>query len=473
MTEKILDIVVLVHDSSEWADLCVRAVEHFTKNPASLIIVDSASEEEKTKKWLTETEARGHRVVRLNENLSFSNGVNIGAAVGDSKFLCVLNDDFIVSEGWDTQMMQEASNKAVGLVGARSNNAAGAQGDPTAVNVPYLVFTCVMMRREVWKHVHGLDEVVFDGFSSEDLDFCWRVLKADLQLKVSAFVGYHAGSRTLIKKMKKRGLAPEEINFALAKNNEKYNVRLIDKWGKDWFNEHVNLRPKVLLATYHSEEWTRVEFMKHVQALTSGKVPFSHYASSRRAIQVARQDVAAFALAKGFEVVVQLDDDATFPPDLMARLFKSLEGREIVTALAYGRGAPHLPCVFELVDREDPEKLYGVPMEGIEHTGIRQVDISGLHCSAYRTSILKKLLKYREKDEKGVEKYPDGIRQFFGGYENKMGEDFAFCHNLRKIGVKIYCDTDLISGHIGSSIVVDEQYRANWKRLGSPMPEAT
>lgn len=461
--EKLIDIVMLVHDVADWADLSIRAVEHFTRNPYRLIVVNSGSTEEKTKKMLEEVEKRGHSVVHLNENLSFSNGVNIGVAVGNSKFVVVLNDDFIVTEGWDTQMIAEASNKAVGLVGARSNNAAGAQGDPTAVNVPFLVFTCVMFRREVWNAVKPLDEVTFDGFSSEDLDFSWRVIKSGLELKVSSFSGFHAGSRTLVKKLKREGLSDQAIVHMLAKNNEKYNVRLQDKWGKEWMESHVSLKPKVLLATYHAEEWTRVEFMKRVQSLTSGKVPFTHFASTRRAIQIARQDVAAFALAKGFDILVQIDDDATFEPNLMAVLFKSLEGRDVVTGLAYQRGPPHATCVYELVDQKDPTKLNGMPMEGIERTGIRKVDVSGLHVSAIRTSVFKRMLDFRSSDHK------EGIQQFYGGYENKVGEDFAFCHNLRKIGVALHCNTDLITGHIGSSIVVDEKYKREWVARGSPM----
>ena len=470
--EPLIDVVMLVHDNWEWADLSIRAIEAFTKNPYRLIIVNSGSVEEKTRKGLAEAEGRGHSVVHLNENQSFANGVNIGAAVGSAKFLCVCNDDLIVTEGWDSQMVQEASNELVGLVGARSNNAAGPQGDPTATEVPFLVFTLVMMRREVWKKVLPLDEVTFDGFSSEDIDFSWRVAKSGLKLVVSQASVFHAGSRTLVKKYKKQGLSDQEIQFAMAKNNEKYNVRLADKWGKDWVKAHMRLKPKILLATYHAEEHTRVEFYKKMMILLQGKVPFTHYASVREHIQIAREGVARFALAKEFDIVIQFDDDATFPADVVGRLIKSLNeghGREIVCALAYQRGPPHLTCAYEL-NPDDPDKLKGLPLEGIEHTGVRQVDVSGFHCSAIRTSVFQKMKDYREKDEKGVEKYPNGIERFYGGFENKIGEDFAFCANARKVGVKVYLDTELIAGHIGAAIEVNEEYKKQWVAQGRPMP---
>lgn len=477
MREPLIDVIMLVHDNAKWADLSVRSVEHFTKNPFRLWIVDSASEEQATKKFLEDCEARGHAVIHLHQNQSFSNGVNIGVAAGTAKFVCVLNDDVVVTEGWDSQMVQEASAEFTGLVGARSNNAAGAQGDPTATEVPYLVFTCVMLRRDIWNKALPLDEVTFDGFSSEDLDFSWRILKSGMKLVVSQANVFHAGSRTLIDTMKKKGLRPEEIGAALAKNNEKYNARLVDKWGKDWVKDHVKTKPKMLLATYHAEEHTRVEFYKNAMVLLQGKVPFTHYASTREHIHVARENVARFAMRHDYDIVFQFDDDATFPPDIVARLLARLNeghGHDVVCALAYQRGPPFLPCAFEL-NPEDPEKLHASPIEGIEHTGLRKVDVSGFHVSAIRVSAFRKLAAYREKDKiakdaKGepAEKYPDGIKPFYGGFDNKIGEDFALCHNLRKVGIDVYVDTDLcdLVGHIGSPTVVNSQHRKSWRAQG-------
>jgi hypothetical protein len=114
--------------------------------------------------------------------------------------------------------------------------------------------------------------------------------------------------------------------------------------------------------------------------------------------------------------------------------------------LAYQRKPPHLTCAFEV----GPDGVMGSPLEGIEHTGLRRVDVSGFHVSALRTSVIKKL-----RDA--------GIRQYFGGFENKVGEDFAFCLNLQKVGVQVHVDTELIAGHLGSAILVDEAYKRSWQ----------
>lgn len=451
MTTPLMDIVVLVHDQAGWADLAIRAVEHHTKNPYRLIIVDSASKEEKTKALLRDAKERGHTVVHLSENRSFSNGVNAGVRVGHSKYVVVLNDDALVTEGWDTAMLQDASSKEVGLVGARSNYAAGAQGDPGFVGEPpFLVFVCVCFKRELWEKTVGpLDEETFDGFSSEDLDYSWRVLKAGLKLRVSNAFVLHAGSRTL--------LAQLQNADALNRNNQKYNERLIDKHGRDWFTAHTQVRPKVLVVSFHAEEHTRVAFLARLVMLkASGGLGFAYHQFTRMHIQAARQLACDLALNEGYDILVMIDDDAIFPPDTVGRLYqhfsKTVDGKpvDMVSALAYQRMVPYNPCIFE-TDLEGKGRV----LEGYERTGLRRVDASGMHLTMLRTSVIK---RFREA----------GVMNYFGGFENKFGEDIAFSANMKKLGIPMYCDTDFVAGHIGSSVVVDEAFRKDWVARGRP-----
>lgn len=435
--DPLVDIVMLVHDRADWADLAVTAVERFTKNKYRLIIVDMASIEPETRAMLGNASLRGHTIIHLKENRSFSHGVNVGVGAGTSPYIVILNDDAIVTEGWDTALLQDASSKHVGLVGARSNYVSGAQGDPSFVGKPpYLVFVCVALRRQVWDVVGPMDEETFDGFSSEDIDYSWRVVKAGLELKVSSAFVLHAGSRTLATQA---GDAA-----ARARNDAKYNARLLDKWGRGWATEHSKLVQSVFIVSYHPNEWTLVDFKDaFVNLKAMGGYAFHFYSSKRAPIHFARNAVYEYVLKQGYDVLIQLDDDATFPPDLIRRLLA--HDKEVVTALAYQRKPPHYPCVFEVGE----DGLLGKPLEGIEHTGLRKVDVSGYHCSMVRRSAIQKL-----KDA--------GITQPHGGFDGKVGEDFAVSLNFKKVGVQVYCDTDLISGHIGENIVVDEAYRAKF-----------
>ncbi len=440
----LLDIVVLVHDVPQWADLCIRAVEHHTRNPFRLIIVDNASVLPETKALLEDCKRRGHTVIHLAENKSFSNGVNVGVNAGDSKFVCILNDDAIVTEGWDGQLMQDASVKQVGLVGARSNYASGPQGNPAwQGEPPFLVFVCVAMRRQIWEIVGPMDEVTFDGFSSEDLDYSWRVKKAGYELKVSNAYVLHAGSRTLA--------VTAGDALARQKNDQKYNARLVEKWGKEHVASKLKLRSNGLIVSYHAEEWTRVTFLQNLINLRAGPVGFSYLQVTRAPIHMARQMACDFALDNGFDWIAQFDDDATFPSDVLNQFLN--RQKDVVCALAYQRKPPYLPCVYEVGD----DGLLGRPLEGIEHTGLRKVDVSGFHCSLMSTSVFKRL-REGTKDAEGKVLVP-GTRQYFGGFENKVGEDFALSLNLKKLGISIYCDTEVIAGHIGSAVVVDENYK--------------
>jgi GT2 family glycosyltransferase len=442
MPSPICDIIVLVHDQPAWTDLVIRAVEYHTRNPYRLIIVDMASQEDATARVLADAGERGHTVIHCADNRSFSSGCNVGVMTGTSPFVILLNNDALPTPGWDTALLQDASEKTVGLVGARSNYAAGPQGDPGFQGEPpFLVFVCVAMRRDVWDAVGPLDGITFDGFSSEDLDYSWRVRKMGFKLKVSSAFVLHAGSQTLA--------AVAGDAAAHQRNNEKYNARLIDKWGKAWVTENTKLKKSILVTSYSPNRWSDGDFFASLLSLKQAPgVGFSFHPMRRVPIHLARQMIADYALDQGFDYLVQLDDDATFPPDLLRRFLA--HDKDVVCALAYQRKPPYMSCAFEFAG----DGLSGVHMEGIEHSGLRRVDISGFHCSMIKTSVFKKL-----RD--------GGVKAFYGGFD-KVGEDFAMCQNLKKIGVPVYCDTDLISGHIGDPIVVDEGYKAAHKAGRAP-----
>jgi GT2 family glycosyltransferase len=455
--KSILDIVMLVHDQAGWADLAIRAVEHHTTIPYRLIIVDMASEEPATRAMLHAAEARGHTVVTLPDNRSFSHGCNVGAGLGSSKFLCFLNDDALVTERWAEGLISDASVKDVGLVGARSNYASGAQMDPRFVGEPpYLVFVCVALRREVWIAVGPLDEATFDGFSSEDIDYAWRVKKAGYKLAVSQAYVLHAGSKTLAKEVGAhvqqatgQGVPNTELR---RRNDAKYNQRLIDKWGKEHVRKYSQTVKNVLVGTFHPDRFVDVDFLDDfVNLKAQGGYTFTFQRLVRVPIHMARNILLDGVVDLGFDYGLMIDDDARFPPDTIRRLLS--HGKDAVVALAYQRKPPHATCVFEVPEGQ----ILASPLEGIEHTGLRRVDSSGLHVALIsREAILK--MREGTKDDKGNVIVP-GTRAYCGTFADKLGEDLAFAMSLRAVGVPLYCDTDLITGHLGDPINVNEAYK--------------
>lgn len=446
----LLDIVMLVHDQAAWTDLAIRAVEHHTHAPYRLILVDSASRQAETRAVLQAARARGgHTLLTLPENRSFSNGVNVGVAAGSAPHVVLLNSDALVTEGWDGALLQDLANRDVGLVGARSNAVSGAQGDPGFLgDPPWLAFVCVALRRQIWDVVGPMDEATFDGWSSEDLDYSWRVVKAGYRLRVSSAFVLHAGSRTLAAEVGDAG--------ARAANDARYNRRLTEKWGEAWVRAHSKLRESVLLVSFHYHDWCPVDFKDAWLGLKrSDGVTFSFNSIRRAPIAFGRMKAADFALDQGFDVLIMVDDDAMFPPDLVRRLLA--HQKDVVTALAYQRKPPHWPCIF--ADDGDGSHLMAAPLMDAEHTGLRVVARSGLHVAMVRTGAIAKL-----RDA--------GIREYFGGWDNKVGEDFAFCLNLRKVGVPVHCDTELICPHLADPVRVDEAYVKAYRLATAPPPSA-
>lgn len=449
MTEKrpLLDIIVPVHDQATWVDLCVRAVEHHTTLPYRLIVVDNASQEAATQNLLRSIRGRGHTVIPLPENRSFSNAINAGVAAGSAPNLVILNDDALVTEGWDAALYQDLQNKDVGLVGAQSNFAAGLQGVPGAPNAgvepPFVVFVCAALRRQVWDAVGPMDEATFDGFSSEDLDYSWRVKKAGYKLRISRAFVLHVGSRTLQAVV---GDGP-----ARAANDQKYNLRLVEKWGKEWVEAHVRAAPKMIVFSFHHIDYCMVKFKDAMLGLRYPGIPFAYHSVTRLPIDSARMAAADFAVDNGYDYLAMLDDDSAFPPDVLRRFLA--HDKDVVTALAYMRKKPHSPCIF--ADGDDGQ-LLATPIYDAERTGLRRVARTGLHVALIRTSVFRKM---REA----------GIRTYFGGWDGKVGEDMAFSLNCRKVGVPVYCDTDLVATHWGDAEAIDEAYVKAYRMATAPV----
>ncbi|HWE89690.1 MAG TPA: glycosyltransferase [Pseudonocardiaceae bacterium] len=82
-------------------DLVVRCLELLAKHtavPHRVIVVDSASPDG-TGEWLAEN-LSGPTVLRMPDNLGFGAGGNLGVAHADTEFVCFLNADVDVTEGW-------------------------------------------------------------------------------------------------------------------------------------------------------------------------------------------------------------------------------------------------------------------------------------------------------------------------------------------------------------------------------------
>ena len=152
------------------------------------------------------------RTVWSGENRGFAGATNLGVSVSRAPFVLLLNSDVIpVAQGWLKAMLSAlAAHPEVGLLGARLHYPNGAiqhdgmefKWDPTweaflnkhpgggmpgstptgeLMKCQAVTAACVLLRREVYDAVGGLDETFLIG-DFEDSDLCLKVRELGLEI---------------------------------------------------------------------------------------------------------------------------------------------------------------------------------------------------------------------------------------------------------------------------------------------------
>ena len=157
----------------------------------------------------------------------------------------------------------------------------------------------------------------------------------------------------------------------------------------------------------------------------------------------ARNMLAAEAIDSGCDRVLWLDSDMQFSPDLMERLAADMdEGAEYVCGLFFRRKPPITPLIYKDIEGEQL-KIYN------DYPADRVFEIAGSGFGAVMISA--KMLK-QVYDAFGPPFNPGG-----GG----LGEDVAFCVRARKLGCRLYCDSRVKVGHIGTVVFGEDYYKAD------------
>lgn len=155
-----------------------------------------------------------------------------------------------------------------------------------------------------------------------------------------------------------------------------------------------------------------------------------------------------YALANGFTHIMWIDSDMVFPSDTLYRLFK--HGLDIVTCICYGRTDNHSPCAYMNVTRGD--KTHSGCLTPIEISDtmpeLIEVDGCGAAMMLVKTDVYKKVGK-----------------RFHEWYEPKwnLGEDLSFTERVKECGYKIWCDTTIEIGHIGTQVFGKNNYKGGCK----------
>jgi glycosyltransferase involved in cell wall biosynthesis len=165
-------------------------------------------------------------------------------------------------------------------------------------------------------------------------------------------------------------------------------------------------------------------------------------------IYTARNLIAQNAVKAGFDNVLWLDADMTFPDDTLIRLSEDLEeGREMVSALYFTRKEPIVPTLHKEIHWriKDDGWVDGGATLYMDYPMDRMFEVAGcgFGCVMTSTRLLARM----------IEKFGSPFYPLMG-----MGEDTTFCFRATEDGAKIYCDSRIKCGHIGQYEFTEETW---------------
>ncbi|MBI4299826.1 MAG: methyltransferase domain-containing protein, partial [Chloroflexi bacterium] len=128
----LVSIVILTHNELPYTRLCVESIERYTPERHELVFVDNASSDG-TLDYLRSLP--GAVVIANDSNRGFAAGCNQGIAHARGRYVLLLNNDVIVTEGWLTKMIRWLeTDPRIGIVGPMTNYVVGPQ---RVQQVPY------------------------------------------------------------------------------------------------------------------------------------------------------------------------------------------------------------------------------------------------------------------------------------------------------------------------------------------------
>lgn len=181
----------------------------------------------------------------------------------------------------------------------------------------------------------------------------------------------------------------------------------------------------------------------------------------------ARHAIVKEAVNLGADYILWVDDDAIVDPSFLDRLVA--HDKDIVITPYYLRDAPYMCGILRSVtgDFNDQESYRNLSDSDL-HQGLIEVDGGGTHCMLTKMSIYgppkmegESLRAYTERCP-GQIPFPYFVLAPAGGTE-----DMYMCYMARNVGIRIYCDSDIYSPHVGHKEIITQEHHKQWhKKFG-------
>ena len=111
-----VDIVIPTYNNARGLKLCIDSIRACTDTLHNVYVVNNGDNQE-----IHDYLQQQADVIYIKQGrMTFAQAVNIGIKAGQSKYVCILNDDVIVSKGWLRELVKSGTS-GIGAVGPLSN----------------------------------------------------------------------------------------------------------------------------------------------------------------------------------------------------------------------------------------------------------------------------------------------------------------------------------------------------------------
>lgn len=144
-----------------------------------------------------------------------------------------------------------------------------------------------------------------------------------------------------------------------------------------------------------------------------------------------------------------LDSDMVFPRTAMLQLLQDAVENDLdcVTGLCFRRTMPTKPTIGKsLVWEQKDTEIISEAEDYLDYPKDQLFSVAccGMACTLIKTSAILDVINMRRMSP--FQPLP------------ALGEDYSFCFFLNKLGKKIYCDSRVKCGHVGTFIFNEETY---------------
>lgn len=248
-TKGLVSIIIPTHNTRYVTNQCIEYIYKNTPDPYEIILVDNGSRDDTVE--FMDMAGLCDKIITLPTNAGFAAGVNAGIRQADGEYICLLNSDVYVTDGWLEPLLHALGHDPHITVAAPILNVRGGFQEPPgelldangqipfepdtishkldalypgqmrlAPNVPAV---CWLLRKSTVDKV-GLFDERFGLGNYEDDDYNRRIsemLDGIVAIPLGSFV-YHLAHRTFI-------AANIDYETQMLKNQALYR----EKWGED------------------------------------------------------------------------------------------------------------------------------------------------------------------------------------------------------------------------------------------------